>query len=69
MTKYRKTTLIHLARENHARCPIYEHDGKFYIKTNRPNTMPYSPFRYENELYAEVKNIPSKNGAEYWYTV
>jgi hypothetical protein len=69
MKKFRKTTVIHLARSNHARCPIYEHEGKYYIKTNRPNTMPYSPFRFENELYAEVKYLPCINGEEYWYTV
>lgn len=69
MKKFRKTTLIHLARSNHARCPIYEHEGKYYIKTNKPNTMPYSPFRFENELYAEVRNIEGKNGDEFWYTV
>lgn len=57
MTKHIKATTIYLPHGNHAKSPIYEHDGKFYIKANKPNTMPYEPFYYENEMYAEVVEI------------
>lgn len=54
MKKHLKTTLILLPRENRARCPIYEHDGKYYIKANKPNVGQYQGFYYEGQEYAEV---------------
>lgn len=64
MKKHLKTTLINLPRENHARCPIYEHEGRFYIKANKPNTSAFCPFFYEGVEYAEVKSIMGE-----WFTV
>ena len=63
MEKYKTATTIHLPKDNKAKCPIYEHNGKFYIKANKPNTRSYSPFRYNNTEYSEVKNI----GGNFWY--
>lgn len=67
MKKYRAMTTINIGRDAHAKCAIYEHEGKFYIRCSR--AIPYSPFRYEEKLYAEVKYLPCINGEEYWYTV
>lgn len=57
MTKISTAVTIFLPRDNHANCPIYEHEGKFYIKANKPNTSSYSPFRFNDEFYSEVYNI------------
>lgn len=67
MKKIRTATTIHIPRSNHAKCPIYEHDGKFYIKANKPNTSSYSPFFFDGVEYSEVKNLPTADGEEYWY--
>lgn len=66
MKKIRKTTTIYLPHNNHAKCPIYEHEGKFYIKANKYNTQSFNPFRYEGVEYSEVENLPY-NGEEYWF--
>ena len=62
MKKIKTSTRIELPRSNHAKCPIYEHDGKFYIKANKPNTSAYEPFIYSNEEYSEVEEITG-----YWF--
>lgn len=67
MKKIRTATTIHLPRSNHAKCPIYEHDGKYYIKANKPNTSSYTPLRFNGVEYSEVKKLPDQHGAEYWY--
>jgi hypothetical protein len=64
MLKYEKATEILLPRGNKAKCPIYLHDHKFYIKANKPNTESYSPFYYEGEEYTEVTLINN-----YWWKV
>lgn len=69
MKKYRTATTIELPRSNHAKCPIYELDGKYYIKCNKPNTEPYRPFVYNGEKYAEVKVIIGNDGSEFWHIV
>ena len=63
MIKYQKTTTIELPHGNHAKCPIYEHEGKYYIKSNKPNTTAYMPYIFNNEEYAEVEFISG-----YWFT-
>lgn len=62
MKKVKTATTIHLYRGNHAKCPIYEHDGKFYIKANKPNTASYTPFMYNSEEYSQVEEIDG-----YWF--
>lgn len=57
MKKIQKTTKIFLPRGNKTECPIYEHEGKFYIKANKPNTKAYTPFIFEGIEYAEVIKI------------
>lgn len=69
MIKIRKTTLIHLRRNNIARCPIYVHNEKYYIKANKPNTSSYAPFIYESEEYSEVKCIDFNTNKEFWYKI
>ena len=64
MKKYLKATTIELPRMNHAKCPIYEHEGKYYIKANQPNTSSYSPFRFEGQEYSEVAEIRG-----YWFLI
>ncbi|TCI99586.1 hypothetical protein [Cytobacillus praedii] len=54
MEKYQKATIILLPRSNKAKCPIYKHEDKFYIKANKPNTTAYQPFFYDGEEYTEV---------------
>ena len=63
MKKYSKDVKVELPHSNHATCPIYKHNGKYYIKANKPNTMSYEPFRYENEFYTEVVLV-----GNYWFT-
>lgn len=60
MTKILTATTIYLPRENHAKCPIYEHDEKFYIKANKPNTLSFNPIKYNNEFYSEVRLIDGR---------
>ena len=55
MKKHLTATTILLARGNKAKCTIYEHEGKFYIKANKPNTSTYKPFYFENVEYTEVQ--------------
>ena len=62
MKKVKNATTIYLPRGNHAKCPIYEHDGKFYIKANKPNTTSYTPFRHNGEEYSQVEEIDG-----YWF--
>lgn len=62
MKKIQTATTIYLPRNNHAKCPIYEHDGKFYIKANKPNTSCYCPFRYNGIEYSEVEKVSG-----YWF--
>jgi len=57
MIKILKATEIMLPRSNKANCPIYEHEGKFYIKANKPNTSSYKPFYFENVEYTEIELI------------
>ncbi len=57
MKKIKTATEILLPRGNHAKCPIYEHDGKFYIKANKPNTGVFSSFYFNDIEYSEVKEI------------
>lgn len=57
MRKFEKTTTIYLPRGNHAKCPVYEHEGKHYIKANKSNTSSYIPFMFEGVEYSEVVNI------------
>lgn len=64
MKKYKTVTTIELPQGNHAKSPIYEHNGKYYIKANKPNTSAYLPFYFEGTEYSEVKEI---NG--FWYLV
>lgn len=64
MKKYKTATTIELARGNHAKSPIYEHEGKYYIKANKPNTLAYSPFRFEGTEYSRVKEIDG-----WWFLV
>ncbi len=64
MRKIKTATKINLHKDNHAKCPIYEHDGKFYIKANKPNTSTFSPFLFNNVEYSEVKEI---NGC--WFLI
>lgn len=63
MKKISTAVTIYLPRNNHAKCPIYEHEGRFYIKANKPNTLSYSPFRFNDELYFEVYSIDGQ-----WFT-
>lgn len=57
MKKYQTATKIMLPRENTVKCPIYEHEGLFYIKANKPNTSSYAPFVYDGVEYSEVVEI------------
>lgn len=63
MKKYQTATTILLPRNNKAKCPVYQHEGKFYIKANKPNTSSYQPFFYDGEEYSEV--IQTGNG--FWH--
>lgn len=67
MKKIRKTTLIHSPRNNHAKCPIYENKGKYYIKANKRNTSSFSPLRFNGEEYSEVVCINLNTNKEFWY--
>ena len=67
MKKIRKTTLIHLPHGNHAKCPIYEHGGKYYIKSNKRNTSSYKPLSYNGEEYSEVACIDLNTEKEFWH--
>ena len=67
MKKIRKTTLVHLPHGNRANCPIYEHEGKCYIKANKRNTSSYRPLRYNGEEYSEVACIDLNTEKEFWY--
>lgn len=62
MKKILTATEILLPRNNHAKCPIYEHEGKYYIKANKPNTSVYKPFRWEGVEYSPVRMIGG-----YWF--
>lgn len=62
MVKFKTTTEILLPRDNKAKCPIYENDGKYYIKANKPNTSVYNPLYLDGVEYSEVQLI---NG--YWF--
>ncbi len=57
MKKYLKTTKILLPQGNEVKSVIYEHENKFYIKDNKPNTSSFYQIRYDNILYSEVKEI------------
>ena len=57
MKKYKTATTIGLPKGNHAKAPIFEHEGKYYIKANKPNTPSFSPLFVEGTEYSEVKNI------------
>lgn len=63
MIKYSKSVTIYLPKENHAKCPIYEHEGKFYIIPNKPNTKAYNGFWLNGKEYSEVVLV---NG--YWFS-
>lgn len=68
MIKIRKTIQINLPRGNRAYCPVYEHEGKYYIKANRPNTSSYSPFILDGIEYSEVGVLITPDGqSEFWY--
>lgn len=68
MKKHRTTTTIYLPRGNHAKCPIYEHEGKYYIKANKPNTSVYRPFYFEGIEYSPVHCVESLDTKkEYWF--
>ena len=69
MTKVRKTTLIHLPHGNHARCPIYQHGKKFYVKANKPNVGQYEGFYLDGIEYAEVECLGMNTESEFWYQV
>ena len=62
MEKYLNATEILLPRGNKAKCPIYEHEGYYYIKANKPNTASYTPFIYNGTEYSQVIYV---NG--YWF--
>lgn len=62
MIKFRNATTIHLPRDNKANCLIYEHNGQYYIKANKPDTSVFSPLFYDNIEYSEVKLIN-----EHWF--
>lgn len=64
MKKYKTATTIELPRGNHAKSPIYEHKGNYYIKANKPNTSAYSPFYFEGTEYSEVKEVGG-----FWFLV
>lgn len=66
MKKFLKAQEINLPRENHAKSPVYEHNGKYYIKANKPNTSSYNPLMFNGEEYSEVRCICDKNGG-FWY--
>ena len=66
MKKFLKAQTIHLPRENHAKSPIYEHGGKYYIKANKPNTSSFNPLMLNGEEYSEVRRICGHNG-DFWY--
>lgn len=67
MKKIRTATTIHLPFGKHAKCPIYEHDGKYYIKANKPNTSSRTRICFNNGVeYSEVQNFPDKLGTEFW---
>lgn len=67
MKKIRKTTLIHLPHGNHAKCPIYEHEGKYYIKSNKRNTSSYEPLRLNGQEYSEIVCIDLNTKREFWH--
>lgn len=69
MKKFQKATEINLPRSNHAKCPIYEHDGKFYVKCNKPNVGAYTTLRYNGEEYTRVDCIINADGTKWWYQV
>ena len=62
MKKYKTATLINLPRDNKAKCPIYEHNEKFYIKANKPNTGVYKPLYFDGVEYSEVHIV-----ARHWF--
>lgn len=67
MKKFQKATEINLPRSNHAKCPIYEHEGKYYVKCNKPNVGCYHNLMYNGEEYAQVKYLENKSGEKWWY--
>ena len=68
MKKYLPMTVIELPKRNHAKCPIYTHNGKFYIKANKPNTHSYRPFYFNSIEYTEVEPVEYENET-YWFTI
>ena len=68
MEKYLPATTIELSRGNHAKCPIYIHNDKFYIKANKPNTHGYRPFYFNGVEYTEVEPL-EYGGETYWFIV
>lgn len=69
MVKFQKTTQINLPRSNHAKCPIYEHEGKYYVKCNKRNVGAYRTLHFNGEEYTEVSYINQPDGSKWWYQV
>lgn len=67
MKKVRKATIIHCPHDRNPKCPIYQNDdGKFYVKCNSRVSVCHPAF-IDGVSYAKVKNIPDRNGNEWWY--
>ena len=64
MIKYLKSTEIYDTRNSKSHCPIFTHEGKFYVKVTKSkrNLSQVHPFYYEGNEYAEVECI-----LDYWY--
>lgn len=66
MKKHRGVTTILLARSNHGKCAIYEHEGKYYI-TDKVGKS-HKPQLINGKYYSEV-SVNIMGGNEYWSTL
>lgn len=59
MKKIKDKEKILLPREHTAVCPLYEHNGKYYIRSypSRPFTLAFNFVVIDGRKYSEVKNI------------
>lgn len=59
MRKIKDKQLILLPRECTMTCPLYEHNGKYYIRAyaSKPKTFSFNFIVVDGRKYSEVKNL------------
>lgn len=59
MKKIKNAVKIYLPRERTATCPIYEHNGKYYIRSwdSQPKLLGFNFVVIDGKKYTEVRNI------------